>query len=128
LNGAFWRIIPTDGRGHREDAEEGAFGDSVGHWEGDKLVIESIGFNEDTWLTDNGAFHTGDMKVIEELSMVGGKIDYKLTVQDPAVLVEPWVKQAKLSTTKDPMQPVPCVEMSIGKMTGIESYHPNPRW
>jgi hypothetical protein len=103
-------------------------GDSVGHWEGDKLVIESVSFNEDTWLTDNGAFHTSGMKVVEELSPNGKAVDYKLTVHDPDVLVEPWVKTAKLQNTRDPLQPVPCVELSIDKMVGIESYHPNARW
>ncbi len=46
LNGAFWRIIPIDGRPHRADAEEGPFGDSVGRWDGDTLVIETVDLGE----------------------------------------------------------------------------------
>lgn len=130
LNGSFWRVIPTDGRAHRDDAEESFLGDSVGQWEGDKLVIETISFNDMSWLTDNGAFHTYDMKVIEVMSMDDeGAISYELTVHDPEVLAEPWVKSAKLTTVDlPPIEPVPCVEMSIDQMTGIESYHPNARW
>jgi hypothetical protein len=130
LNGAFWRIIPIDGRGHREDAEEGPFGDSVGRWEGDTLVIETIALGEDTWLTDNGAFHTYNLKTTEEVKLTpAGGLDYKLTSHDPDVLVEPYVKQRTLvRNTKDPLQPPPCVERSIDKMIGIESYHPNARW
>jgi hypothetical protein len=129
LNGAFWRIIPTDGRPHRDDAEDSYLGDSVGHWEGDKLVIETISFNAESWLTDNGAFHTSKMKVIEEIGTNGAQLDYKLTVHDPDVLAEPWVKSATMRVAaKELLEPVPCIEQSIGKMTGIESYHPNPRW
>jgi hypothetical protein len=127
LNGAFWRIVPFS-KTHRADAEESAMGDSIARWDGDKLVIETTTFNDDTWLTDNGAFHTYNMKVVEELSPSGRSFDYKLTVNDPDVLAEPWVKSAKLNPSADPRQPVPCVEKSIDKMTGIESYHPNARW
>jgi hypothetical protein len=130
LNGAFWRIIPTDGRPHREDAEEGPFGDSVGRWEGDTLVIETIALGEDTWLTDNGAFHTYNLKTVEEMKLTPtGGLDYKLTSHDPEVLAEPFVKQRTLvRNTREPLQPPPCVERSIDKMVGISSYHPNPRW
>jgi hypothetical protein len=127
LNGAFWRIIPFS-KAHKEDAEESAMGDSIARWDGDKLVIETTTFNDDTWLTDNGTFHTFNMKVVEELSPSGKSFEYKLTVNDPEVLAEPWVKSAKLNASADPRQPVPCVEKSIDKMAGIESYHPNARW
>jgi len=130
LNGAFWRIIPIDGRKHREDAEEGPFGDSVGHWDGDKLIIETTQLGEDTWLTDNGAFHTYNLKTVEEIGLTPtGGLSYKLTSHDPDVLAEPYVKQRTLvRNTKEPLQPPPCVERSIDKMVGIESYHPNARW
>jgi hypothetical protein len=130
LNGAFWRVIPTDGRPHRTDAEEGPFGDSVGRWQGDTLVIETNNLGEDTWLTDNGAFHTYKLKTVEEVKITAdGKLDYKLTSHDPDVLAEPFVKQRTLvRNTREPLQPPPCVERSIDKMVGIESYHPNPRW
>lgn len=128
LNGAFWRIIPLDGRGHREDAEQNFFGDSIGRWNGDTLVIETNSFSDESWLTDNGAFHTDEMTITEEISMAGAQLGYKVTVNDPKVLAEPWVKSANLNATKDPLEPVPCIEKSIGQMTGIDSYHPNPRW
>lgn len=131
LNGAFWRVIPTDGREHREYAERNYFGDSVGRWEGDTLVIESVSFTEDSWLTDNGAFHTEDLRVVEELSLgeEEGTITYRVTVHDPAVLAEPWVRERTLRPSdKDLLEPVPCIEESIDKMTDITSYHPNSRW
>ena len=47
------------------------FGDAVGHWEGDTLVVESVGFNDDTWLASGGYFHSYDMKVTERLRREG---------------------------------------------------------
>lgn len=131
LSGAFWRVIPTDGRPHKEYAEQNYFGDSVGHWEGNKLVIESVSFTDESWLTDNGAFHTSDMRVVEELSPAEeeGTVNYKVTVYDPEVLAEPWVRERTLHPSKNELlEPVPCIEMSIDKMTGITSYHANSRW
>src|SRR5215469_11025683 len=90
VSGAFWRIIPTDGRPHRTDVDPSYLGDSVGHWEGDTLVIDANQFNDDSWLTDNGAFHTDDMHVTERLRRVGDVIEWQAIVEDPKVLLEPW--------------------------------------
>ena len=58
VNGGFFRIIPIDGRPHRKDLPRSYLGDAIGRWDGDTLVVETVNFNEDTWLTDDGAFHT----------------------------------------------------------------------
>src|SRR5579862_9391791 len=71
VNGGFFRIIPTDGRSHRKDVSSSFLGDGIGHWDGDTLVVETTNFNEDTWLIDNGAFHTKDVKVVERLRRAG---------------------------------------------------------
>src|SRR5579864_7181634 len=49
VSGDPYRVIPTDGRPHRKDSDPTYYGDSVGHWEGDTLVVESTNFIEDTW-------------------------------------------------------------------------------
>jgi hypothetical protein len=84
VNGAFFRIIPTDGRPHRKDVPASYLGDAVGRFEGDTLIVETVGFNEDTWLTDNGAFHTKDLKVVERFRRVGDTIEWRATVNDPS--------------------------------------------
>ena len=61
VSGSFFRIVPTDGRPHPTNNEPSFLGDAVGHWEGDTLVVETKNFNDQTWLTDNGAFHTTDL-------------------------------------------------------------------
>jgi hypothetical protein len=57
-NGSFFRIIPIDGRSHRTGQSSSYLGDAVGRFEGDSPVVETINFTDETWLTDNGAFHT----------------------------------------------------------------------
>ena len=75
LNGNFFRLIPTDGRPHRTGIEASAHGDSVGHWEGETLVIEVRNLNAETWLGDNGLFHTEDIRVTERLRREGNTSD-----------------------------------------------------
>jgi hypothetical protein len=90
LNGNFFRLIPIDGRKHRTGIEPSAHGDSVGRWEGDTLVIEVRNLLEDTWLGDNGLFHTADVKVTERLTRQGDSLKWEAIVDDPEVLQEPW--------------------------------------
>lgn len=128
LGGSFFRMIPTDGRDHFADAEESYLGDSVGYWEEDTLIIEAINFVEDTWLIDDGAFHTGELKVTETLRMVEGKLEYQATAHDPAVLKEPFVMRKRtLKLSDTPMnEPLPCVEMDLDHMVDGSS-HDNAR-
>jgi hypothetical protein len=86
------RTIPLDGRGHQEVDYDESFYDGVpaASWDGDTLVIKSIGFNGVTWLQWQGYFHTDRMEVTERLRREGELLFYNFTVEDPAVLVEPW--------------------------------------
>src|SRR2546428_179807 len=67
VTGNFWRIVPTDGRSHNEDFDPSYFGDSVGHWDRDTLVIDVTNFNADTWLSDLGTFHSKALQVTARL-------------------------------------------------------------
>ena len=90
---ATYRIIPTDGRPHRKidtDFDPGPMGDPVGHWEGDTLVIDVIGFDDSTWFGRDGYFHTDAMHVTERLTRKGDTLDYSATVDDPNVLTKPF--------------------------------------
>ncbi|HEY8520318.1 MAG TPA: hypothetical protein VIN61_09570, partial [Gammaproteobacteria bacterium] len=93
-----YRIIPIDGRKH--DEREAMFtkymGYTVGHWEGDTLVLESIAFNDFTWLARGGFFHSDQMRVTERFTRQGNEILYEVTVEDPEVLVEPWVMTPRI--------------------------------
>jgi hypothetical protein len=87
-----YRVIPTDGRKHdANDQTTRYMGSTVGVWEGDTLVLDSVGFNDQTWLARGGFFHSDQMHVVEKLTRKGGEILYEVTVEDPEVLAEPWV-------------------------------------
>ena len=128
VSGAFWRIIPMDGRPHRTDVDPSYLGDSVGHWEGDTLVVEANQFNDDSWLTDNGAFHTSDLRVTERLHRVGDVIEYQATVADPKVLVEPWKPRMRVIKLghSELAEPTPCVDQDLKHLVD-DTHHPNPR-
>ena len=93
-----FRIIPIDGRTHPENAEFSAkyFGDTVGHWDGDTLVLDSIGFIDTTWIGRGGYFHTDQMHIVEKFRREGDAIFYDLTLEDPEVLVEPLVMPTRI--------------------------------
>jgi hypothetical protein len=96
-----YRIIPTDGRAHDPDAFPTFYGDSVGRWEGDTLVIDVVSRNDTTWLAGGifggggGYFHSFDLHVIERLRREGNTLHYQATVEDPSVLLVPWVMNAR---------------------------------
>ena len=95
-----YRIIPTDGRKHdpKKAIEATYMGYTVGHWEGDTLVLDSISFVDTTWLARGGFFHSEQMHVVERLTRQGNQIRYEVTVEDPEVLVEPWVMTPRTLT------------------------------
>jgi hypothetical protein len=128
VNGAFFRIIPIDGRAHRKDLPSSYLGDSIGRWDGDTLVVETVNFNEDTWLTDDGAFHTKDLKVIERLRRVGDTIEWTATAHDPSVLAEPWSPPARTLklTDQELEESARCEDRSLAHMQDL-SNHDNPR-
>ena len=96
-----FRVIATDGRevDERQVRQTKYTGHSSGHWDGDTLVIESIGFTPLTWLARGGFFHSEDMKVTERFTRQGDQILYEVTVEDPQVLLHPWVQNPMLMTT-----------------------------
>ena len=128
VSGAFWRIIPLDGRQHRTDVDPSYLGDSIGHWEGDTLIVDANQFNDDSWLTDNGAFHTPDLRVTERLHRVGDIIEYQAVVEDPKVLAEPWKPKMRILklTHNELVEPTACVDQDLKHLVD-DSHHANPR-
>jgi hypothetical protein len=91
-----YRDIPTDGRKRPDTVEAYYFGLSIGKWEGDTLVIDSTNFVDTTWFGRGGLFHSADLHIIEKLTRKGDEILYQMTVEDPDVLIEPWVMPDKI--------------------------------
>src|SRR5438034_7254330 len=96
ISGDPYRVIPTDGRPHRKDPNPSHYGDSVGHWEGNTLVVESTNFVEDTWFGEEGYFHSDAMRVTERCLRVGENLSYQVAVDDLKVLTAHWTMAARL--------------------------------
>jgi hypothetical protein len=87
-----YRVIPTDNRKHDPNRQDTSYlGYTVGRWEGDTLVLDSINFVDTTWLGRGGFFHSDKMHVIERFTRQGDALLYDVTVEDPEVLAEPYV-------------------------------------
>ena len=86
------RILPLDERKRDENDYQFSTYNGMGlaHWEGDTLVIESVGFNDISWLGWEGYFHSDKMEVTERFLRQGDLLYYNFTVKDPEVLMEPW--------------------------------------
>jgi hypothetical protein len=86
-----FRIIPIDGRPHPADVDPTWMGNSVGKWDGDTLVVDSIGFNEKTEV--NGYHHTEALHTVERFHRVDmNTVQYEVTIEDPNVFVGPWAE------------------------------------
>jgi hypothetical protein len=88
-----WREIFMDGREHpKGDALNPTYlGHSVGHYEGDALVVDVVGFNESTWLDYFGHPHTDQLHVIERFTRPNkGTLHYEATIDDPGAYTKPF--------------------------------------
>jgi hypothetical protein len=128
VSGPFFRIVPLRAGVKRADDSESYLGDAHGRWEGDTLVVETTNFNELTWLTDDGSFHSPKLKVTEWLTRRGNEIEYRARVDDPTVLAEPWVLRTRRLVPSDVemAEPAPCVEQDLSQMVD-DTFHSNPR-
>jgi len=88
---ASYRQIFFDGRGFPEDMAPAWSGYSVGHWEGEALVVESRGFRDDGWLDTTGNPMTDAARVIERIRRPNfGSLEVEVTVNDPKAYTKPW--------------------------------------
>jgi hypothetical protein len=85
------RQIYTDGRKHNTDLGPTWLGDSIGHWDGDTLVVDTIGFNDKTWLDRAGHPHSTDLHLVERIRRVDPKtMTDDITIEDPKAYTKPW--------------------------------------
>jgi hypothetical protein len=88
-----FKIIPTDGRPHRDDVPPAYRGDSVGRWEGDTLVVDTSNFSDVPWMFAEGrvSFHSEALHIVERYRRVNANtLEIEATVEDPKVLTKPW--------------------------------------
>ena len=86
-----FRVIYMDGRAHPKDVEPTYTGHSVGHWEGDTLVVDTVGFNEGSWIEAEGFPHTDHLRLVERFTRADfNTLKYEVTVDDPGAYTKPW--------------------------------------
>jgi hypothetical protein len=115
--GPYFRIVYIDGRPHPADLDESYYGDSIGHWEGDTLVVDVIGLNDETWLGSGtigpkyAMMHSNKEHVIEHWTRNGDTVTYQATVEDPVMFTKPWVMNPRTTTIApgDAIAPAMCV-------------------
>jgi len=85
-----YHMVPTDGRQLPEDLEPSWRGTSVGHWDGDTLVIDTTGFNGRTWLDTAQHPHSDQLRVTERMTRPDyDHINYEITMEDPKFYSKP---------------------------------------
>ena len=125
-----YRMIPIDGRKHTplQDLDGTYTGEAIARWEGDTLVVDTWGFNSNTWFDQiGGYFHSENMHVIERFHRDGNTLTWTATVEDPDVLLEPWTttpRVALLNPRPDAMLPEsqPCSERDLGHVVTKEHH------
>lgn len=106
-----YRVIPLDGRSHLPEDVRLWMGDSVGHWDGDTLVIETTNFNGKTWLNEVGDVVTHAQTVVENYTMLSAsQIEYRATITDPLAYTRPWTIDLNMNRADDELLEVACHE------------------
>jgi hypothetical protein len=116
-NGNTFRVIPIDGRPHDPIKSQDTtwYGDAVGKWEGDTMVIDIVGFNDESWLGWPGWLHSNNMHVVEKYTRTGNTLRWEAIVDDPDTLLEPFKMDPRvLRVNPDPkatfIEDLPCEE------------------
>jgi hypothetical protein len=85
-----YRQIFLDGRGHPAEPEPLWMGHSIGTWDGDTLIVDTVGFNDKTWLNGQGLPHTDKLHVVEKYRRPDlGHVEVEITIEDPGALTGP---------------------------------------
>jgi len=86
-----YRTVFMDGRTHPANLAPSYYGHSVGWWEGDTLVIDTVGFNEGFWFDRRGTPHTEKLRTLERLTRLDSlTLQYEYTIDDPGAYTAPW--------------------------------------
>jgi len=86
-----FRTIYTDGRSHPKDLQPSYYGHSIGWWEGDTLVVDTVGYNEGFWIDRGVAPHTDQLHTVEKFTRTDkASIRYDVTIDDPGAYTKPW--------------------------------------
>jgi hypothetical protein len=112
-NQRIFRIIYIDGTKHPDDITEYPewMGHSIGHWEGNKLVVDTIGINERSWLDTQGHEHSDKLHLIETFEKTGpDNIHYTVSFEDPVFFTKPWTSPREFKRQNTRIMSYSCEE------------------
>ena len=114
------RQVFLDGRGHPKDADPSWMGHSIGHWEGETLVVDTVGFNDQSWIDTAGHPHTEMLHITERMRRVDvGHLEIELTIEDAGAYAAPWViKRIADLDVKDEIGEYVCIDRDAAHMVG----------
>jgi hypothetical protein len=115
MEGELPRQIFLDGGSHPKDWNPAWLGHSIGHWDGDTLVVDTTGFNDKTWFGGQGPTatpHTEKMHITEGYRRADlGHLEIEVTIEDPDTFIKPWIfKRAAELAPDDEIQEYVCTE------------------
>ena len=117
-----YRVIHMDGRELETDPAPGWMGYSVGRWDGDTLVVDSVGFNDKTWVSRRGLSHTEALRMRERYRRSDfGNLEVEVTFTDPGAYTKPWGFTAKMALAADTEMLESVCERSSDHWTGSRS-------
>jgi len=103
--------IYLDGRGHPADPNPAWYGHSIGHWDGDTLVVDRVGFDPRVWLDIESHPHSDKLHIIERYRRPDlGHLEIEITVDDPGVLAKPWTQKRVADLAHEEIYEFICTE------------------
>ena len=114
------RQVFLDGRGHPKDHDPNWMGHSIGHWEGETLVVDTVGFNDQSWLDAAGHPHSEMLHVTERFHRVDlGHLEIEFTIEDTPTYAKPWViKRVADLDTRDDIGEYVCIDRDASHLVG----------
>lgn len=116
-----YRQIFMDGRPHLEDPNPSWYGDSIGRWDGDTLVVDTTGFNGKFWFSFEGHPHSEELHTVERFTRVDkDTLEWEITITDPVAYVKPFTVLTRARIMDGELMEYICTEnnTSIGGMRG----------
>ena len=106
------RRIYTDGRKHPEDLVPSWMGHSIGAWQGDVLLVDTVGLRPETWIDPAGTPHSDALHIVERFRRTGEEtMEVEFLFEDPETFTKPWGgKRSYQSSDTEPLEYILCEE------------------
>ena len=117
----WFHVVPTDGRSHPQgdDLNPTWFGHSIGRWDGDTLVVDTVGFNGYTRLDTVGHPHSASLHLVQTFRRTDAEhIAYTITIEDPKVYNKPWKNERIFTLSKGELIEYSCEENNVSLWEG----------